>query len=75
MPDEAAQTPLERYVEPRRAEWRKRITWWGIRRSSARHLRAAVGDGYVEALARVWQEVPNPPIRHVLVAPRRQPGA
>jgi hypothetical protein len=60
VPDEAAQTPLERYVEPRRAEWPEADYVVGNPPFiGASTMRAALGDGYVEALRGVWQEVPE----------------
>lgn len=60
VPDEAARVALERYVNPRRAEWPQADVVVGnppfIGASS---MRAALGDGYVEALRSVWRDVPD----------------
>ena len=60
VPDEAARTPLERYINPRRAAWPEADVVVGnppfIGASS---MRAALGDGYVDALRGAWQAVPD----------------
>src|SRR5690606_33458382 len=58
VPDEAARVPLERYVNPRKAEWPEpdyivgNPPFVGNKR-----MRAALGDGYVEALRTSWPEL------------------
>jgi len=53
-------TLLERYVEPRRAEWPQADYVVGNPPFiGASTMRAALGDGYVEALRGVWNEVPE----------------
>jgi hypothetical protein len=60
VPDEAAQLPLERYLNPRRAEWPEvdfvvgNPPFIGNKR-----MRQALGDGYVEALRGAWPDVPG----------------
>ncbi|MGB4336819.1 MAG: DNA methyltransferase [Chromatiaceae bacterium] len=60
VPDEAAQLPLERYLNPRRAEWPEADFVVGNPPFiGAGTLRRALGDGYVEALRATWREVPE----------------
>jgi hypothetical protein len=60
IPDEAAKTEVYRYVNPRRAEWPKadfiigNPPYIGNKR-----MRLALGDGYVEALRRAHDDVPE----------------
>ena len=60
VPDEAAQTPIERYVNPRKATWPQADFIVGnppfIGASTMRRL---LGDGYTEALRKTWPEVPE----------------
>ncbi|MGP1693411.1 MAG: DNA methyltransferase, partial [Giesbergeria sp.] len=60
VPDEAAQVPQWRYVGARQAAWPQADFIVGnppfIGASS---MRAALGDGYVEALRGAWHEVPE----------------
>jgi len=60
VPDEAAQVPQWRYVGARQAQWPQADFIVGnppfIGASS---MRAALGDGYVEALRGAWPEVPE----------------
>ncbi|MDP2171547.1 MAG: class I SAM-dependent DNA methyltransferase [Rhodocyclaceae bacterium] len=60
VPNEAARTPLERYKNPRPAAWPAADVVVGnppfIGASS---MRAALGDGYVDALRGAWQAVPD----------------
>lgn len=60
VPDEGAQVPIYRYVNPRKAEWPKAefiignppfIGGWRIR--------GAIGDGYVKALWSVHPDIPE----------------
>jgi hypothetical protein len=60
VPDEAAQVPLERYVNPRRAEWPPADVVVGNPPFIGMGwMRNALGDGYVEALRGVWSEMPE----------------
>jgi hypothetical protein len=60
VPDETAQVPLEKYRNPRRAEWPAADVVVGNPPFiGASTMRAALGDGYVEALRGAWQEVPE----------------
>ena len=60
VPDETARVPLERYVNPRKAEWPMvdfvvgNPPFIGNKR-----MRSTLGDGYVEALRTVWSDVPE----------------
>ena len=60
VPDEAARIPVEKYVNPRKAEWPQvdfvvgnppfiGMAW----------MRAALGDGYTESVRKTWPEVPE----------------
>lgn len=60
VPDEAAQVPLERYVNPRRAEWPQADVVVGNPPFIGnKRMRAALGDGYVEALRGTWGDMPE----------------
>ncbi|MBK8639039.1 MAG: class I SAM-dependent DNA methyltransferase [Chromatiaceae bacterium] len=60
VPDENARLPLERYLNPRRAEWPEADFVVGNPPFiGAGTLRRALGDGYVEALRTTWREVPE----------------
>lgn len=60
VPDEAARTPLQRYNHPRRAAWPAADMVVGNPPFiGASTMRAALGDGYVDALRSVWQDVPD----------------
>ena len=60
VPDEAAQLPLERYLNPRRAEWPEADFVVGNPPFiGAKAMRSTLGDGYVEALRTTWSEVPE----------------
>ena len=60
VPDENARTPLERYLNPRKAEWPQADYIVGNPPFiGAASMRAALGDGYVEALRKAWQVVPD----------------
>ena len=60
VPDERAQIPLQRYANPRHAKWPTADVAVGnppfIGASS---MRAALGDGYVEALRDTWKDMPE----------------
>jgi hypothetical protein len=72
VPDETARVPVERYVNPRKAEWPQADFIVGNPPFIGKlNIRGALGDGYVEALRGAWSEVPDiGRLRHVLVAPR-----
>ena len=60
VPDDSAQVPLERYVNPRRAEWPEADFVVGNPPFIGnKRMRQALGDGYVEALRGAWPEVPG----------------
>ncbi|MCF8152381.1 MAG: hypothetical protein K9J80_16680, partial [Sulfuritalea sp.] len=60
VPDEAARTPLQRYRNPRQAEWPAADVVVGNPPFIGKlKIRAALGDGYVDALRDVWPAVPE----------------
>ncbi|MDK9718061.1 MAG: hypothetical protein OEL57_09170 [Trichlorobacter sp.] len=60
VPDEAAQMPLLRYLNPRQAAWPEADFVVGNPPFiGAATMRRALGDGYVEALRKVWKDVPD----------------
>lgn len=60
VPDEAAQVPQWTYIKPRQAGWPKADFIVGNPPFiGASTMRAALGDGYVEALRGAWPEVPE----------------
>lgn len=60
VPDETARKPVERYVNPRKAAWPEADFVVGNPPFiGASTMRAALGDGYVEALRGAWPEVPE----------------
>lgn len=60
VPDETAQTPLLRYLQPRRADWPEADYVVGNPPFiGAAAMRRALGDGYVEALRAAWKDVPD----------------
>jgi hypothetical protein len=60
VPDETARVPLERYVNPRRAEWPEADFVVGNPPFIGnKRMRLALGDGYVDALRGIWAEVPE----------------
>ncbi len=60
VPDEAAQVPVERYVNPTRAEWPQADFVVGNPPFIGnKRMRLALGDGYVEALRSTWDDVPE----------------
>ncbi len=61
VPDEAAQVPQWRYVNPRPAEWPPADFIVGNPPfiGKGKSLRDALGDGYVAALSDAWAEVPD----------------
>lgn len=60
VPDESARVPLERYINPRQAEWPAADFVVGNPPFiGASGMRRALGDGYVDALRETWNEVPE----------------
>jgi hypothetical protein len=60
VPDPAAQVPQWEYLQPRRAEWpQAEVIIGNPPFIGAAAMRAALGDGYVDALRRVWSDVPE----------------
>ena len=60
VPDEAAQVPQWTYILPRQAQWPQADFIVGNPPFiGASTMRAALGDGYVEALRGAWPEVPE----------------
>lgn len=60
VPDERAQIPLERYINPRKAEWPQADFVVGNPPFiGAASMRRSLGDGYTEALRKTWPEVPE----------------
>lgn len=60
VPDETAQTPLLRYLQPRKADWPEADYVVGNPPFIGnKRMRQALGDGYTEALRAVWKDVPD----------------
>jgi hypothetical protein len=60
VPDEAAQIPRQRYTNPRPATWPAADYIVGNPPFiGTKRMRAALGDGYTEALRTAWPEVPE----------------
>jgi hypothetical protein len=60
VPDETAQVPRERYLNPRPAAWPEADFVVGNPPFIGnKRMRIALGDGYVEALRSVWHDVPD----------------
>jgi hypothetical protein len=60
VPDENARQPLYRYTNPRKASWPAADYIIGNPPFiGAATMRAALGDGYVEALRSTWSDVPE----------------
>jgi hypothetical protein len=60
VPDDKARVPQERYVNARKSEWPRADFVVGNPPFVANYrMRDALGDGYVEALRRVWEDVPK----------------
>ena len=60
VPDDSARVALQRYVQPRCAEWPAADVVVGNPPFiGAAGMRAALGDGYVEALRGAWKDVPE----------------
>jgi hypothetical protein len=60
VPDETARMPVEKYVNPRKAEWPQADFVVGNPPFIGnKRMRDALGDGYVEALRKTWKDVPE----------------
>jgi SAM-dependent methyltransferase len=60
VPDETARMVVEKYVNPRKAEWPQADFVVGNPPFiGAASMRAALGDGYTESLRKTWPEVPE----------------
>ena len=60
VPDETARMPVEKYVNPRKAEWPQADFVIGNPPFLGKgKVRDALGDGYIEALRGSWHDVPN----------------
>jgi hypothetical protein len=60
VPDETARVPLERYVNPRKADWPEADFVVGNPPFIGnKRMRLVLGDGYVDALRSTWSEVPE----------------
>lgn len=60
IPDDSARKPVERYVNPRKAEWPAADFVVGNPPFIGnKRMRTALGDGYVEALRGAWPDMPE----------------
>jgi hypothetical protein len=60
IPDDSARVPVERYVNPRKAEWPEADFVVGNPPFIGnKRMRTLLGDGYVEALRGAWVEMPE----------------
>lgn len=60
VPDENAQAPIYKYINPRKAEWPQADFIVGNPPFIGnKRMRVALGDGYVEALRKAWSEMPE----------------
>ena len=60
IPDENARIPVEHYVNPRKAEWPEADFVVGNPPFiGTKRMKAALGEGYVDALRRTWPNVPD----------------
>jgi hypothetical protein len=60
IPDDSARVPVERYVNPRKAEWpAAEFVVGNPPFIGNKRMRIALGDGYVEALRGAWVDVPD----------------
>lgn len=60
IPDDSARIPVERYVNPRKAEWPTADFVVGNPPFIGnKRMRTLLGDGYVEALRAAWVDVPD----------------
>ena len=60
VPDDSAQVPLERYVNPRQAEWPAADFVVGNPPFiGSKRMRDLLGDGYIDAVQAAWPEIPQ----------------
>ena len=60
IPDDSARIPLERYTNPRKAEWPQADFVVGNPPFiGTKRMKQALGEGYVEALRQTWSDVPE----------------
>ncbi|MBS3958609.1 MAG: class I SAM-dependent DNA methyltransferase [Xanthomonadaceae bacterium] len=60
IPDDSARLPVERYVNPHKAEWPAADFVVGNPPFiGTKRMKSALGDGYVEALRTTWADVPE----------------
>ncbi|WP_420466621.1 class I SAM-dependent DNA methyltransferase [Panacagrimonas sp.] len=60
VPDEAARVPIERYANPRKADWPEaEFVVGNPPYLGARTIRLALGDGYLNALRSTYEDVPE----------------
>jgi hypothetical protein len=60
IPDDTARSPVERYVNPRKAAWPEADFVVGNPPFiGSKRMREALGDGYVDAIQEAWPEVPQ----------------
>lgn len=60
VPDDAAQAPVLRYLNPRKAEWPAADYIIGNPPFIGnKRMRAVLGDGYVDALRNTWTDMPD----------------
>lgn len=60
VPDDTARVPLERYVNPRKAEWPQADFVVGNPPFiGSKRMREVLGDGYVDAIQEAWPEIPQ----------------
>ncbi|MFM7136689.1 MAG: class I SAM-dependent DNA methyltransferase, partial [Planctomycetota bacterium] len=60
VPDDSARVAVERYLNPRKAEWPQADFVVGNPPFlGSKRMRECLGDGYVDALQNVWPEVPQ----------------
>lgn len=60
VPDESVQVPLERYINPRKAEWPEADYVVGNPPFiGSKRMREFLGDGYIDAIQAAWPEIPQ----------------
>ncbi|MFM7034029.1 MAG: DNA methyltransferase, partial [Planctomycetia bacterium] len=60
VPDDTARVAVERYVNPRKAEWPKADFVVGNPPFlGSKRMRECLGDGYVDAIQQAWPEIPQ----------------
>jgi SAM-dependent methyltransferase len=58
IPDDSARVPVERYVNPRKAEWpAAEFVVGNPPFIGTKRMRALLGDGYVDAIRSAWPEI------------------